>query len=101
MTAAALRRQATGEAALEDLKPRKFKPGTRAVMEIRKMQRTAGLLLRRAPFARLCKEASQLFAPDFRYVRTRAPAIMAQFSRIGAVFVLTPSPGYRRPPRHI
>lgn len=66
LTAAALRREASG--APEALKPRKFKPGTRAIMEIRKMQRTAGLLMRKAPFARLCKEASELFSDDYRCV---------------------------------
>ena len=31
----------------------RFRPGTRALMEIRQYQRTTGLLLRRLPFARL------------------------------------------------
>lgn len=34
-------------------KKRKFRPGTRALMEIRKYQKSTDLLLRKAPFARL------------------------------------------------
>ena len=33
-------------------KPRRFQPGTRALMEIRKFQKLGELLIRKAPFAR-------------------------------------------------
>ncbi|TKS69425.1 Centromere protein [Collichthys lucidus] len=36
---------------------RRFRPGTRALMEIRKYQKTTDLLLRKRPFARLAAEA--------------------------------------------
>jgi histone H3/H4 len=34
----------------------RYRPGTRAIMEIRKFQRTTDLLLRKLPFARLVRE---------------------------------------------
>ncbi|XP_056429042.1 histone H3-like centromeric protein A isoform X2 [Hyla sarda] len=37
-------------------KTRRYRPGTRALMEIRKYQRTTDLLIQRAPFARLVRE---------------------------------------------
>jgi len=42
-------------------KTRRFRPGTRALQEIRKYQRTTHLLLRRLPFARLVKEIADGF----------------------------------------
>ncbi|XP_068105488.1 histone H3-like centromeric protein A [Hyperolius riggenbachi] len=35
---------------------KRFRPGTRALMEIRKYQKSTDLLIRKAPFARLVKE---------------------------------------------
>lgn len=34
-------------------KPHRFRPGTRALMDVRKLQRSTDLLMRRLPFARL------------------------------------------------
>ncbi|XP_061902595.1 histone H3-like centromeric protein A isoform X2 [Entelurus aequoreus] len=42
-------------------KKRRFRPGTRALMEIRKYQKSTDLLLRKAPFARLVHEVCQTF----------------------------------------
>ncbi|XP_035989451.1 histone H3.3-like [Fundulus heteroclitus] len=42
-------------------KKKKFRPGTRALMEIRKYQKSTDLLLRKAPFARLVREVCQGF----------------------------------------
>ena len=33
-------------------RPRRFRPGTKALMEIRKFQKSGELLIRKAPFAR-------------------------------------------------
>ena len=33
-------------------RPRRFRPGTKALMEIRKYQKSGELLIRKAPFAR-------------------------------------------------
>ena len=40
-------------------KPRKYRPGTVALREIRKYQRTTELLIRRVPFDRLVREIVQ------------------------------------------
>ena len=38
------------------VRPHRFRPGTRALREIRKFQKSTDLLLRKLPFARLVKE---------------------------------------------
>ncbi|XP_008322586.1 histone H3-like centromeric protein A [Cynoglossus semilaevis] len=43
-------------------KKRKFRPGTKALMEIRKYQKSTDLLLRKAPFSRLVREVCQSFS---------------------------------------
>lgn len=45
----------------------RFRPGTRALMEIRKYQKSTALLLRRLPFARLVKEITQHYHHDLRW----------------------------------
>jgi len=47
-------------------KPRRYRPGTVALREIRKFQKSHDLLIRKAPFARLVREIMQDFKPDFR-----------------------------------
>ena len=47
--------------------PRRFRPGTAALHEIRKYQKSTDLLIRKYPFQRLVREISQKFKPDFRY----------------------------------
>ncbi|RPA83841.1 histone-fold-containing protein, partial [Ascobolus immersus RN42] len=42
-------------------KARRWKPGTKALREIRKYQQSTDLLIRRLPFARLVKEVAQEF----------------------------------------
>ncbi|XP_036411014.1 histone H3-like centromeric protein A [Megalops cyprinoides] len=47
---------------------RRFRPGTRALMEIRKYQKTTDLLLRRGPFSRLVREVCVTFSKlDLRW----------------------------------
>ncbi|XP_026144101.1 histone H3-like centromeric protein A isoform X2 [Carassius auratus] len=43
-------------------KKHRFRPGTRALMEIRRYQKSTGLLLRKAPFSRLVREVCQTFS---------------------------------------
>ncbi|KAG7498379.1 histone H3.3-like [Solea senegalensis] len=43
---------------------RRFRPGTRALMEIRKYQKSSDLLLRKAPFSRLVREVCQSFSRE-------------------------------------
>ncbi|CAH9088609.1 unnamed protein product [Cuscuta europaea] len=56
-------------------KPRRFKPGTVALREIRKIQKSCKLLVPAAPFARLVKELSIFYAPHV--TRWQAEAMQA------------------------
>jgi histone H3/H4 len=47
--------------------PHRFRPGTRAIMEIRKFQRSTQFLIRRLPFARLVKEITLEFHHSLRW----------------------------------
>eukprot|EP01012_Entosiphon_sulcatum_P041735 TRINITY_DN55618_c0_g1_i1.p1 TRINITY_DN55618_c0_g1~~TRINITY_DN55618_c0_g1_i1.p1 ORF type:complete len:169 (-),score=22.54 TRINITY_DN55618_c0_g1_i1:68-541(-) len=55
-------------------KKRRYKPGTLALQEIRKYQRSGDLLLPRLPFARLVKELTSSFGEDYRW---RPAAVVA------------------------
>lgn len=48
-------------------KKRRFRPGTRAVMEIRKYQRSTETLIRKLPFQRLCREVALELDPALRF----------------------------------
>ena len=48
-------------------KPRRFRPGTQALREIRRFQKSTELLLRRLPFQRLVREIAQDFKSDTRW----------------------------------
>uniref|UniRef100_UPI003AAB522D histone H3-like centromeric protein A isoform X1 n=1 Tax=Centroberyx gerrardi TaxID=166262 RepID=UPI003AAB522D len=54
---------------------RRFRPGTRALMEIRKYQKSHDLLLRKAPFSRLVREVCQGFSREA--VRWQVYALLA------------------------
>ncbi|KAL4578097.1 hypothetical protein LXL04_014213 [Taraxacum kok-saghyz] len=45
-------------------KPHRFKPGTQALREIRRLQKTVNLLIPVAPFVRTVKEISNYIAPE-------------------------------------
>jgi histone H3/H4 len=51
----------------EPPRKRRFRPGTRALLEIRKYQRSTDVLLSRAAFARVVREIAQQFAFDLRW----------------------------------
>lgn len=55
-------------------KPHRFRPGTVALMEIRRYQRGTNLLMRKLPFQRLVREIAQSFRDDLRF---RASAVVA------------------------
>lgn len=55
-------------------KPRRFRPGTVALREIRKYQKSGDLLMRKLPFQRLVREIAQDFKTDLRF---QASAILA------------------------
>ena len=48
-------------------KKRRYKPGTLALREIRKYQKSTELLIRRLPFQRLVREIAQDFKTDVRF----------------------------------
>ena len=48
-------------------KPHRYRPGTVALREIRKYQKSTDLLLRKLPFQRVVKEIAQNFKADLRF----------------------------------
>jgi histone H3 len=48
-------------------KPHRYRPGTVALREIRKFQKSTALLLRKLPFQRLVREIAQDFKNDLRF----------------------------------
>jgi histone H3 len=48
-------------------KPHRYRPGTVALREIRRYQKSTELLLRKRPFRRLCCELAQDFKSDLRW----------------------------------
>ena len=56
-------------------KPHRYRPGTVAIREIRRYQKSTDLLIRKAPFQRLVKEISQDFKSDIRMQSTAVLAL--------------------------
>lgn len=48
-------------------KPHRYRPGTRALKEIRRYQKSTELLIRKLPFQRLVREIAQAFKTDLRF----------------------------------
>eukprot|EP00741_Cyanophora_paradoxa_P010288 tig00020516_g9959.t1 len=63
------RRAKTGtKSVIPGRKPHRYRPGTVALREIRKYQKTTDLLLRKLPFQRLVREIAQNYGmPDKRF----------------------------------
>ena len=55
-------------------KPHRFRPGTVAIREIKRYQKTTELLIKKLPFQRLVKEIALDFKSDLRF---QASAVMA------------------------
>ena len=53
----------------------RFRPGTVALREIRKYQKTTELLIRKLPFQRLVREVSQDYKSDLRFQSSALLAI--------------------------
>ena len=67
---------AAAKAAQEYLRKNyKFRPGTRALKEIRKYQKSTDLLIRRLPFQRLVRQVAQKFAQDLRFQASALSAL--------------------------
>ena len=56
-------------------KPHRYRPGTVALREIRRYQKSTDLLIRKLPFQRLVHEISQDFNSDLRFQSTALLAI--------------------------
>ena len=56
-------------------KPHRYRPGTVAIREIRKYQKTTDLLIRKLPFTRLVREISQDFKNDLRWSKLALAAL--------------------------
>lgn len=66
-------------------KKHRYRPGTRALMNIRKYQKSTELLIKRQPFQRLVKEISTHYKADLRFQSTALEALQqaAEFYIIG------------------
>ena len=56
-------------------KPHRYRPGTVALRQIRKYQKSTDLLIRKAPFQRLVREIAQDFKSDLRFQSTAVLAL--------------------------
>ena len=56
-------------------KPHRYRPGTVALREIRRYQKSTELLLRKAPFQRFVREVAQDFKSDLRFVPNAMAAL--------------------------
>ncbi|KAI8611212.1 histone H3 type 2 [Chytriomyces sp. MP71] len=64
----------------KERRPHRYRPGTVALREIRKYQKSTDLLLRKLPFARVVREVAQGFMPDLgdgTTLRFQSTAILA------------------------
>ena len=56
-------------------KPHRFRPGTVALREIRKFQKSTELLIRRLPFQKLVREVANEYKSDLRFQSSAIYAI--------------------------
>jgi histone H3 len=70
-------------------KPHRFRPGTVALREIRKYQKSTELLIRKLPFQRLVREIAQDFKTDLRFQSSAVAALQeAAEAYLVGLFVL-------------
>merc|ERR1712124_8940 len=65
-------------------KPHRFRPGTVAIREIRKYQRSTDLLIRKLPFQRLVRDLAHEKSPELRF---QSSALMALQESVEAYLV--------------
>ncbi len=61
-------------------KPHRYRPGTVALREIRRYQKSTELLIRKLPFQRLVREIAQDFKTDLRFQSAAIGALQVRFS---------------------
>ena len=66
------------------MKPQRYRPGTVALREIRRYQKSTELLIRKLPFQRLVREIAQDFKTDLRF---QSSAVMAVQEAVEAYLV--------------
>ena len=59
-------------------KPHRYRPGTVALREIRRYQKSTELLIRKLPFQRLVREIAQDFKTDLRFQSAAIGALQVQ-----------------------
>ncbi|PLW04877.1 hypothetical protein PCANC_13757 [Puccinia coronata f. sp. avenae] len=74
LAAKAARKSAPSGATAGVKKPHRYRPGTVALREIRRYQKSTELLIRKLPFQRLVREIAQDFKTDLRF---QSSAVMA------------------------
>ena len=62
-------------------KPHRYRPGTVALREIRRYQKSTELLIRKLPFQRLVREIAQDFKTDLRF-QSSAVMVMALYHHV-------------------
>ncbi len=85
------RRPATKDQPVPNVKrPHRFRPGTVALREIRKFQKSTDLLIRRIPFQRLAREIAQDIKEDVRFTSSALLALQeASEDSLTRLFTLT------------
>jgi histone H3 len=61
------------------IKSRKYRPGTVALREIRRYQKSTELLIKKLPFQRLVREITNEMKTDFRYQANALLALQVSF----------------------
>ena len=79
-------------------KPHRYRPGTVALREIRRYQKSTELLIRKLPFQRLVREIAQDFKTDLRFQSAAIGALqVSNFSIVNYPIIhLTLSTNYRK-----
>lgn len=75
-----------GQGTSQSPRKRKYKPGSKALLEIRRYQKTTDLLIRKSPFIRLVREIALECFPSQQYCWT-ADALMALQEAVEAYLV--------------
>uniref|UniRef100_A0A2I3GYY2 Histone H3 n=1 Tax=Nomascus leucogenys TaxID=61853 RepID=A0A2I3GYY2_NOMLE len=70
-------------------KPHRYRPGTVALREIRRYQKSTELLIRKLPFQRLVREIAQDFKTDLRFQSAAIGALQVKW-RVGRLRVCIP-----------
>ena len=80
-------------------KPHRYRPGTVALREIRRYQKSTELLIRKLPFQRLVREIAQDFKTDLRF-QSSAVVALQEASEVRCTVQLPRGPPTRRARSH-